>query len=670
MVVVVATLALAAMLVGCRRPWPPVDFDPTFHPPTYWNGTISLADQLADEPPDRCDPIVAGCLAPFPSNFYTVPDRSTDTHRRVHLEAESLPANIRGIHADPTHLNESDGFSPASAVVLQIPGIDLARSKTAPITDMGASLRPDAPVVLLDANTRQRIPYWVELDSYAEAGSVPTFYIRPAVILPEGHRIVVALRNLKDASGNPIAPSDTFRAYRDRLRSDVPDVEARRLGMERVFFDLGRARISRRDLTLAWDFTVASQRSLSERMLHIRDDAFRRLDGKAPNFTVTYDQPSTRTGIAREVRGTYEVPLYLTNDGKPGGEFSFDSRGLPTYTGTYTANFRCIIPKTATAANPASAGLYGHGLLGTAGQINAAAEVSAQGNRIFCGTDLIGMAEEDVPNVVGIIQDLGKFNTLADRLQQGHLNTLALGRLLIAPDGFGSSPSFQDAGTSLVTRDLVYYGLSQGGIMGGATTAFAQDWTRAVLGVPASNYGLLLDRSVDFDSFRLLLNPSYPKAADRAVGLQLIQMLWDRGESAGYLQHLTQRPYRNTPNHRVLIQEAFGDHQVANVATEVEARSIGAKAVTPVLAPGRSPDKQVFWGIEPIHRYPHRGSAIVMYDSGADTPPTQNQPPRTGEDPHSDPRAEPKAIDQMVHFFDTGEVIDTCGGVPCTAAPR
>ena len=47
--------------------------------------------------------------------------------------------------------------------------------------------------------------------------------------------------------------------------------------MERIFKTLKRAGIARRELYLAWDFTVASARGLSGRMRHIRDDAFRAL---------------------------------------------------------------------------------------------------------------------------------------------------------------------------------------------------------------------------------------------------------------------------------------------------------------------------------------------------------------------------------------------------------
>ncbi|MEZ5178222.1 MAG: hypothetical protein R2746_08050 [Acidimicrobiales bacterium] len=495
---------------------------------------------------DRCDPLGDGCLLPFPSDFYTVADSTADTGRRLHLQAESLPANVNGVHVDPTHWNELDGFSPAAAILFQLPGLDLAATGAAPVTDPAASLAPDAPVVLLDASTRRRLPYWVELDAAAEPGSVPTAYIRPAVILPEGHRIVVAMRRLRTGDGSLLAPGEVFGAYRDGRRTDDPDVEARRPAMERIFADLRQARVERRDLVLAWDFTVASQRALSERLLHLRDDGFARLGTAAPAFTVTSDVASTRAGIAREITGTYQVPRYLSGTGAPGSEFVFGPDGLPTYTGTITAPFKCIIPTSATAANPAAAGLYGHGLLGTAGQVGAAAGPAAQGNRIFCGTDLIGMASEDIGNVIQIVQDVSRFNTLADRLQQGHLNTLFLGRLMIHPDGFGSNPSFQDHGHSLLTRDLAYYGLSQGGIMGGATTAVAQDWTRRpgragheLRAAPRPQRRL---RQLPADP-----QPLVPVRRRPAIGLQLIQML---GTAASRAATSSTSPRTPTPTPR------------------------------------------------------------------------------------------------------------------------
>ena len=48
----------------------------------------------------------------------------------------------------------------------------------------------------------------------------------------------------------------------------------------------------------------------------------------------------------------------------------------------------------------------------------------------------------------------------------------------------------------------------------------------------------------------------------------------------------------------MLLFAAFGDHQVANVTTDVLARTIGAKIRQPALANGRSTDVTPFWGVE------------------------------------------------------------------------
>src|SRR3546814_8971295 len=56
--------------------------------------------------------------------------------------------------------------------------------------------------------------------------------------------------------------------------------------MEALFAKLGKAGIARDSLYLAWDFTVASERNISERALHIRDEAFAKLGDAAPTYTI------------------------------------------------------------------------------------------------------------------------------------------------------------------------------------------------------------------------------------------------------------------------------------------------------------------------------------------------------------------------------------------------
>ena len=110
---------------------------------------------------------------------------------------------------------------------------------------------------------------------------------------------------------------------------------------------------------------------------------------------------------------------------------------------------------------------------------------------------------------------------------------------------------------------------------------------------------------------------------------------------------------------------AFGDHQVANVTAEVEARTIGASVRWPALAPGRHTDVNPYFGIPHLDTFPFGGSAMVLWDTGIPAPPITNTPPREGKDPHGAPRASPLARRQKSEFLRIdGSVIDVCDGDP------
>jgi hypothetical protein len=322
---------------------------------------------------------------------------------------------------------------------------------------------------------------------------------------------------------------------------------------------------------------------------------------------------------------------------------------------------------------PARAGVYGHGLLGSNNEVNAGnvKSMSNEHNFVFCATNWSGFSSDDIGTAASSLQNFSNFPKMADRTQQGFLNFLFLAKLMRAPDGFVSHPAFRAgaAHTPVIdTSDVFYDGNSQGGILGGAVTAVSNQWTRAVLGVPAMNYSTLLQRSIDFDVYQAILDPAYPDELDRMLAFSVVQMLWDRAEANGYAQHLTKNPYPNTPEHTVLLHMAFGDHQVANVATEVEARTIGASVRQPALAAGRSTAVEPLWGIPAITAWPFDGSALVVWDSGTPAPPDANIPPRGGSDPHGRPRSQISARVQKSEFLRTkGKVIEVCGTSPCLA---
>lgn len=651
---------------------------------------FSWEPELAADP-GPCDPLdPRACLLPFPSDFFSVADASTDSGRRLAIDRSAMPRNNFGVHADPSGYDRADGFSVGSPILTHVPGLDLARSDAPPLTDVPRSLDPDGPLLLVDADTYERIPAWMELDDdvHAPLPGDKALIIRPGINYREGHRYIVALRRLRDANGASLEPRRLFRVYRDGIPTWIPHVEARRAHMEQLFQRLAEAGFGRQDLYLAWDFTVQSTRSVAEDLLHMRDDAFAALGDQAPAYRVTEDvsyTPAENADILREIAGSFDVPLYLTGDGSPGNRLNRGPDGLPVRNGTWQAPFRCRIPRwvepSPGVVRQARPSLYGHGLLGSEDEVRAS-HVAAMANEygfVFCATPWAGMAEEDVGNALAILLDFSGFPSLPERLHQGQLNQLFLARLLRHPEGFAADPAFQIGGTPVFDHREVYYdGNSQGGIEAGALAAISQDVTRFVMGVPGMNYSMLLKRSLDFDPFNDLLSQVYRDPIDRELLTALAEILWERVESNGHARHMIDDPYPDTPPKHILLQVAFADHQVSMWTAEIWARTMGAHAALP---PVRHPDVEPLWGIEPIREYPFDGSALVYWDAGNPPPPVSNVPPREGppvpglagcavrrhQDPHECPRREPEArLQKSLFLAPEGVVADTCGGQPCT----
>src|SRR5256885_11145363 len=62
--------------------------------------------------PRACDPIdPAQCMLPFPNDWFTKPDPTSATGRRVDLNVLGMPRNVEGKPIQPGPWNRSDGFS-------------------------------------------------------------------------------------------------------------------------------------------------------------------------------------------------------------------------------------------------------------------------------------------------------------------------------------------------------------------------------------------------------------------------------------------------------------------------------------------------------------------------------------------------------------------------------
>jgi hypothetical protein len=538
-----------------------------------------------------------------------------------------------------------------------IPGVAIAASALPPVTDIGRSLEADSPLVLWDIDAGERVPAWVELDSEGVDPDRTPLLINPATSLLEGHRHLVALRDLHTEAGEPIPPERTFT---DGL--DTPDAHT-----AAMIDALGDAGVDPAEVTTAWTFTVSSSDSLSGRLRHMWNETSDSLGDGAPDFTIDSTESD---GPAKVIRGTFESPNYLTGDGSTGSVLNNGEGpdGIPERNGSLTTDFLCTAPTDATGAAPGPVILYGHGLLGSRTEVLSLGALGAALGISFCALDWIGMSASDVPTVVDTLGELTAFRTQPDRMQQGHLAWLLLGRLLSRPAGFATDPAFQDdSGNPIIDPGKIsFLGASQGGILGAAPSALTDDWTQVVLAVPGLGYNLLLPRSIDFDEFAPVFEASYPDPLDRSLTRELMEMLWDRGENAGWAQHLVDDPYDGVPAKNVLLLEAFGDHQVANVSTEKLARTLGLSRVDPTLTAGRSTDVAPFFGIPALASLPAQGSGLIVWDFGTPAPPVENVPPREGDDPHGKLSDVPDALILVATFTQPdGSIIDVCGGEPC-----
>ena len=618
------------------------------------------------DPDPDCDPLVPTvCALPWPSNLYLVPDASRQTGYAVELGPTTLPPDISNVHADPS-IVDVDGYTVGTAALVHFPEIDVT---TLPgELDIERSLDDDAPIVLLevtDAGTR-RVPYWAELDSRAESPEEAVLYVRPAEILRNATRYVIAFRGLVDRSGGPIEPSPAFRLLRDGLADDHPVLGPRVDRFEEVFETLDAAGVDRESLTLAWDFVTASSATAHGDMLAIRDAAYELVGADGPELTIDRVEiraPEEDALIAYRVYGTVTVPDFteeVSDDGASGYILHRDDAGVPTPNGWVDRDFVAMIPRDDGSGRSLELMEYGHGLLGTYQQVFGShnAQVGYDHRLIYFGATLTGFGSDDVDIIISGIAKASRLRWFTERIHQGVMEYLLLARAMGAR--FPSLPEIEALGLTIDGGALYYSGISQGGIYGATVMALSTDITRGHLGVPGQNYNLLLERSVDFMPYLALVTMFYPDRLQQPVLLEAVANLWQTTDPVSYYRHITAEPFPGTPVHHVLLAQAQGDWQVAPISNEIVVRSgIGVALM-------ESYGREVAL-VEPT-AYPYEGSALVGYSFGDPwAPPGNSPPPETDNgDPHQKPRTYAHHNEQMVHFLRTGEVIDVCGGDGCT----
>jgi hypothetical protein len=632
---------------------------------------------LSRQDPNDCDPLVEEvCAMPWPSNLYLRPMASRPTGYALQFGPTSLPSTNSGEYVDGSSLQSLDGYGLGTPIMVVFPNVDATMFPNE--TRIEASMAADAPALLFEVSgtTLRRVPYWMEMDDRDRDASMRTLFLRPAVILKEATRYVVAFRGLRNTMGATIAPTRAFAALRDNMTTNNAQLAPRQARFNEMFQLLEGAGITRQSLTLAWDFNTASSATLHGRLLAMRDDALMRTGTMGPALTLDADGVRTflraddgsmrpfDPDIALELNGSIEVPDYTVERRyaeSVGRELNLDATGRPVAQGTRRMDFWVRVPHSALGGEPHGIVLYGHGLLGSGEEVRSGhlGRLANTHRLIMVSANLSGMSGEDLPAVFAAMRDMSYFRAIGQRLHQGLVQWVLLARAM--RERLGALPVMMSNNVRINRDELFYSGNSQGGIFGGTFMAISPDITRGHLGVPGNNYSTLLHRSTDFDGYFALLRMRYELPANLNVVLGVAQLHWDGTDPVNYLRHIHQEPFPGNTPHEVILGPAKGDYQVSVLTNEVAARTdIGI----PLMANYDS--ERTPWNCTQSS-YPRRGSGVVLFDYGNPWPTPGNVTPTRVMvgDPHERPRRQESHQRQIANFFRTGEIIDVCGGDGC-----
>jgi pimeloyl-ACP methyl ester carboxylesterase len=609
-----------------------------------------------------CEPLnSAECLLPYPSTRFLVP-ANTATGFRLNLPQSGMP-KVNGPGTSTGPYNELDGFSPMVHVLMHFPqGVDPELSDAARLLRPGCCGQPpgppwidtrtydarsldlDSPTILIDADTGERILHFIEVDANAEGDPErQVVFLRPGRSLTPSHRYIVAMRNLKDPSGNDVQAEAAFAALRDGQLTTIPAVESRRDYMETNVFGVLESRgIPREDLVLAFDFIVQSEHQLTHQMLAMRDQGYAyvatvEVDPGAINFTVediqTHDCNAPGQVVWRDVSGTYQSPLFLTGDPyEPGAPvLNVDADDTPVQNGFMSPPFSVSIPCSVLDPDQTSHPIVlGHGFLGSGASMTGAGSdmtgtpfiiaSATDWNHIAGATDWIGFSSADLgwllENIVGTdgLSRLNNFPALPDRLRQAMLNTLVLSRMMKL-GLFNRDPAFRTPSGQGVfpgpSEEMFYYGVSLGGIMGLWFAALTPDVERFAVDVPTMNFlPCLTQRSTQFGAFAVFLTAiGLTDPMQTVLMLALQHEIFAGAEPAGFGLHITSAPLPGSGSpSRILMLPVWLDKQVPNLCTEISARTLGLPNLDGSIQQGLQEIPDLSGPLD---------SAMVTYDTGS-----------------------------------------------------
>jgi hypothetical protein len=619
---------------------------------------------------EGCNPLAIrdDCLLPYPSLYFTEPDASTATGLRLNYSSEQFRGPDGELDFDLGMINIADGISPVTPILVNF-GVDIDEAFLSGSGEQAETVESGAPIALIHSSTGTAIPVLTEMDQANRHLSAyddrHPLIIRPLAPMEPGERYIVLLSSsLRDVDGRALSSPPVFEALRDGIATDDSVVEGMRERFESNFAVASDAGWNRGDLLLSWDFQVASDthllgpaRSMREQVMAITAEA-------SPSYTIDEVQTDPNDSVAWLVSGTFTPPSFLDGENNlvlEGTEVVHQADDDRTYP------FTMVVPAVARDHGDLSLVLVGHGLFGTGSSmlVGGSAEASFHPianelGAVLIATDWVGLSGGDLSLIISeILTDLSRIRVVTDRLVQSHANNLALVELALGD--LSADPIFStEHGERLINpASVMYYGISLGGIQGAGQVALSPRISRAVLAVPGAGWSHLIQRSTQFDPLEMVIDALYPDPLTQSVLLAGVQTFFDWSDPANLGRLYADPIAADDPEKVVVLQEAIGDCQVANITTDLLARTIGASHLETATDP-----------VFDLDTVPAPATGIVLTQIrvpealDAYFPPDENTTPVTDNGVHNSAVLRGNIFEQIQVLFSTGEVIHPCDG-PC-----
>lgn len=591
-------------------------------------------------------------VLPFPSSLYEKADASSPTGVVLDLPAGALPA-AQGVAFDPTRLDQRTGWPASISILWAVPdGID--KSALVGYDAIDTSIADNSSTLLVDMTTGQRVAHFAEVDAnVTDDLSKQVIYIRPAQRLTGGHRYAVGFRDtIHHADGTAIVPTAAFADVLANKASGHARLDAARPRLREAITALEMAGLPRDHLLVGWDFTVEDDHAAIADAVTARDRALAAAGALGANLTYTVTSDAgTINGDPRLVR---RIDLDFQSPSVTGPMFAGfhrDADGKPVVMGMETAHAHIMVPPCATTANKAGIIIFGHGFFGSLDEIRTSEhlrQLAADGCYVVAGTLWEGFTSADQPNALLALNDLNQGYGFGERIWQGMVNTIVFEQLLrgkLATDLLGGivDPS-----------RVVYYGISNGHILGSTFVAYDPAITRAVLQVGGASWSQLFERSKNWAAFGAPLKGVYDER-DQVIMQQVLDMQLELVDGA------TVAPGQvpDVPAKELFMQTSHDDCQVPNLASFYQARSLGMTLITPsVVTP---------YGVPTAASATGRGWVIVD-EKPTMKPPADNSTFGYDNGAHGNPRNRAEVRHMILDFYSTGTIHSTCTTGACDCA--